>query len=84
MWYLAEARYKEINEHKVLVNGYEFLIRDIDVEHPHAELRQLLENKLENNLAIVGDPKIIVTGPYLNAEDAMKNTEDPNVTFGEN
>jgi hypothetical protein len=83
MWYLAEARFRKIDEKKTLVNGYEFMIRDLDSDNPAEELRMALERKLDNDLAIVGDPQIMVTGPYLNAEEAMKNTEDPNVTFGE-
>lgn len=83
MWYLAEARYKEINAKQSLVDGYRFLVRNIDSADPANDMRLELERQLDKNTAIVGDPHIMVSGPYMNAEEAMSKSEDANITFGE-
>lgn len=82
-WYLAEARYKEIDEKKTLVNGYKFLVKYCVESDPSQEIRLLLDRQIDSDLAVIGDPHIMVTGPYDTQELALANTEDPKVTFGE-
>lgn len=83
-WYLAEARFKELDEKKTLVNGYKFLVKYCVEQDPAEEIRTLLDRQLDNDIAIVGDPQIMVTGPYDTQELALSNTEDPAITYGEN
>jgi len=83
-WYLAEARFKQIDATKTLVPGYKFLVKYCVEQDPASEIRLQLERQLDNDLAIVGDPQIMVTGPYPNTEAALAASEDPYITFGEN
>lgn len=82
-WYLAEASFKRINKHHLMEDGYRFLIRNLDSKDPAFELRCDLEKQVDKNEAVLGDVTVIVTGPYLNSEEALENAKDPNVKRGD-